>query len=87
MCRHTACVWLFPVFPNVNSLPRTKRKPAIPNRYANIYIGQCCTRVCRHVVFTLDHVLEQWIAIRHKPRKKLFQIMPHVRIRIFLNQQ
>ena len=40
-----------------------------------------------HVVIALDRVLEDGITIRHQAREEVFQITPHIRIGVFLDQQ
>ena len=40
-----------------------------------------------HIVVTLRHVDEQWIAVRHEPFEERLQIAAHVRVGVFLNQQ
>jgi hypothetical protein len=80
-------MWMAPVFPQVNALPRSERQLARSERNAQIHRRQCRPHVGRHVIFAFSGVAEQGIAIRSQPRKKTLQIAAHFRIGVLLDQE
>jgi len=75
------------MFPNVNPLPCAKRHPPLMHRNAQVNRGERGADVRRHIVITFSRVNEKRITVADEPRKKTFQVAPHVRVRILLNQQ
>src|ERR1019366_5655695 len=75
------------VFPEIDPLPSAQRQPALTNGNGKVDRRKGGAHVRRHVVVALNGVREERIAIRHKPGEELFQITPHVRVGVLLNQQ
>lgn len=75
------------MFPKIDSLPGAQSKPPFQQRNRQIDSGQHRSNVRRHVIFSFDGVNKQRITIPDKPAKKILQIPPDVRVRIFLDQQ
>ena len=75
------------VFPEVNALPRAKGKPAAHNRNGKIDGGERRPNVRRHIVLSFRGMNKQRVTVRHQPGEKAFQVAPHVRVGILLDQQ
>ena len=43
--------------------------------------------MCRHVIGSFNRMDIERVAFRHEPREKFFQITPHIRIGILLDQE
>lgn len=75
------------MFPKVDALPGAQRQPAMSNRDGEIYRGEGCSDVRRHILVALGSVDEEWITVRHQAGKESLQVPAHVRVGILLNQQ
>src|SRR5436190_6685911 len=75
------------VFPQINPLPGAERQFSTRNRNRDVYGGQRRPNVRGHIIFTFLGVFENRIPVRDEPRKKAFEIAPHFRISILLDNQ
>lgn len=75
------------MLPKINALPSSQRKPSLFDGNRRVDASKRRPNMSRHIVRSLASVHEQSISIRTKPGKKSLQIVPHFRIRIFLNEQ
>ena len=87
MSRHDPPVPDQPMFPEVNSLPRTQGEFSGLDGDSEIDRGQSRANVRGHVVITFAGVPENRVAIRRKPREETFQVTAHIGVGVFLDQQ
>src|SRR5262245_20674498 len=80
-------VWPVAMLPTIYALPGAKREPATSKWDDQIHGGQSGADVRRHIVLTFLDVLKERLAIRHKPRKEAFEVAPHFRVGVLLNEQ
>jgi len=75
------------MFPDVDALPRSKRKPAPLNRQTHVHGGERRPDVGGHVVVAFDRVREDRVAIGYEALEEPLEIAPDVRVRIFLHEK
>jgi hypothetical protein len=73
MQRDAAGVTAQAMLPQINSLPRSKREPAIVNRNTQVHRCERGADVRGHVIAAFRRVDEKRVAVRHKPFEKRFQ--------------
>jgi uncharacterized protein (DUF952 family) len=75
------------MFPDIDTLPRSKRQSAVLDRQAHVHGGQRRAHVGGHIVHPFDGVGENRVAIRHQPLEEPLEIATHVRIGILLHEE
>jgi hypothetical protein len=83
---HLAPVRRVAMLEHINPLPGAQRQPALVQRNADRGLGQRRTDMRRHVVGPLGGVAEARPAGR-QPMKEIAQVLLHIGIGIFLDQQ
>ena len=75
------------MFPKIYTLPGAEHDGASNDRNRKVYGRQGRADVGRHIVITFNGVGVSRVAVRHEPGKKIVQVVPHIRVRIFLDQK
>src|SRR5436190_18963650 len=87
MRNYLSVMWRLAMFPKINALPSPKAELTAADRDREVHRGERRADMRRHVVVSFGRVDENRVPVGHKPGEELFQIPPHVRVGIFLNEQ
>ncbi len=87
MQQHAPVVGRGPVLEQINVLPGSESQPAVQEWDGQMSLRQSGTDVRGHVVGALGIVPVVRVSIRDEPLEKGIEVMQHIRVGVFLNEQ